>query len=117
MNNRNYTRVSYLVGASLSFGSDVLICNTHNVSLRGMYLKTGYEIPLGIPVNVTVYHSNQSSLKFDAKVVRIEESGVGLLIDCLNANSFAKLCDIVAENSSNRSVVMQETYGMLQYIY
>jgi hypothetical protein len=117
MNNRNFTRVDYSVGASISFGSDVLMCNTDNLSLRGMYLKTEHEIPLNTPVNVTLYHSNQSSLKVNAKVVRREESGVGLLIDRLNANSFAQLRDIVADNSNNRGAVMQETYKMLQCIY
>ena len=78
MNNRHFTRVNYAVGASISYGNEMIFCNTDNVSLRGMYLKTGREIPLNIPVNVTIYHSNQSSLKVKAWVVRREENGVGL---------------------------------------
>ena len=116
MNNRNFTRVNYSVGASISYGNEVVICNTDNLSLRGMYLKTEHEIPLNIPVHVTVYHSNQSSLKVNAWVVRREENGVGLQINNLNVNSFVQLRNIVTENSKDQGVVLQETYKMLECI-
>jgi hypothetical protein len=117
MNCRHFTRVNYSVGASLRYGSDVIIGNTDNVSLRGIYLKTAHEIPLNIPVHVTVYRSNQSSLKFNANVVRKEENGVGLQISSLNADSFAQLRNIVIENSCDQGTVMRETYKMLKCIY
>jgi len=115
-NNRHFTRVNYTVGASVKYGNNVVICNTDNLSLRGMYLKTEHEIPLDIPVNVTVYHSSQSSLKFDATVVRRGANGIGLQINDLNANSFAQLRQIVADNSIDSGKVMQETFSMLKYI-
>lgn len=115
-NNRHFTRVNYSVGASVRYGNNVVIGRTDNLSLRGIYLKTEDEIPLNIPVNVTVYHSSQSSLKFNAKAVRREQYGVGLQIDGLNANSFAQLRDIVAKNSVDSGKVMQETYKMLNCI-
>lgn len=117
MNNRNFSRVSYSVGASVKYGDNLIIGNTDNLSLRGMYFKTDHEIPPDIPVSITVYHSSQSSLKFDAKVVRVEKSGVGLQINKLNVNTFAQLRDIVAENSKDRGKVMQETFKMLECIY
>jgi hypothetical protein len=116
MDNRQFTRVNYSVGASISFGNEVVFCNTDNLSLRGMYLKTGHEIPLNIPVHVTVYHSNMSSLKVNACVVRSEESGVGLQINNLNVNSFVQLRNIITENSTDQDAVLQETYKMLECI-
>ena len=113
MSKRNFTRVNYSVGASIKYGNDLVMGNTDNLSLRGMYLKTDHEIPLNTPVNVTVYHSSHSSLKFNANVVRREANGVGLQINNLNANTFAQLRDIVATNSNNPNQVMQETYSML----
>jgi hypothetical protein len=117
MSNRNFTRVNYSVGASIKYGNELVMGNTDNLSLRGMYLKTDQEIPLNTPVNVTVYHTNQSSLKFNANVVRKEASGVGLQINNLNANSFAQLRDIVATSSNSPGKVIQETYSMLKCIY
>ena len=113
MNNRNFTRVNYSAGASIRYGDNLIMCNADNLSLRGMYLKTDHQVPLNTPVHVTVYHSSQSSLKFNANVVRREANGVGLQINNLNANTFAQLRDIVAANSKVPGKVMQETYSML----
>lgn len=116
MEHRNFTRVNYTVGASISYGNEVVFCNTDNLSLRGMYLKTGHEIPLNIPVHVTVYHSNLSSLKVNAWVVRREENGVGLQIKDLNVDSFVQLRNIITENCKDQGAVLQETYKMLKCI-
>jgi len=117
MNTRNFTRVHYTVGASIRYDNEVVICNTDNLSLRGMSLTTEHEIPLNIPVHVTVYHSNVSSLKINAKVVWREGNGVGLYISNLNVNSFVQLRNIVSENSTDKGAVMQETFKMLKCIY
>jgi hypothetical protein len=117
MKNRDFTRINYSVGASIKYGNNVVMCNTDNLSLRGIYLKTDHEVPLNTPVNVTVYHSNQSSLKFSARVVRSEANGVGVQIDNLNVNAFVQLRNIVSENSNDQGMVMQETYKMLKCIY
>jgi hypothetical protein len=82
-----------------------------------MYLKTDHDIPLNAPVNVTVYHTNQISLKANAKVVRKEANGVGLQIDNLNVNSFVQLRNLVTERCSDKGAVMQETFKMLKCIY
>ncbi|MDD2900212.1 MAG: PilZ domain-containing protein [Desulfuromonadaceae bacterium] len=116
MNTRNFTRVNYTVGASLRYGNEVVICNTDNLSLRGMYLRTEHEIPLDTPVVVTVYHTNQPSLKVNARVVRKEEKGVGLQINNLNVSSFVQLRNIITENSSDSGAIMRETYKMLKCI-
>ena len=117
MDNRNFTRVNYSVGASVRYGNEVVLCNTDNLSIHGMFLKTDHDIPLNIPVNVTVYHSNQVSLKVNAKVVRREDYGIGLQIKNQNVNSFVQLRNIVTENCSDKGVVMQETFKMLKCIY
>lgn len=117
MDNRNFTRVNYTVGASITYGNEVIFCNTDNLSLRGMYLKTGHDIPLNIPVQVTIYNSNQSSLKATAWVVRREENGVGLQINSLNVDSFVQLRNIVTENSKDQGAILQETYKMLKCIH
>ena len=116
MDCRNFTRVDYAVGASISYGNEVLICTTDNLSLRGMYLKTRLELPLDTAVNVTVYDSSRPSLKVKARVAWREEDGVGLQINKLNVDTFVQLRDIVAEISKEHSAVFQETYKMLKCI-
>ena len=116
MNSRNFTRVRYTAGASILFGNEMVFCNTDNLSLCGMCLKTGQEIPLNIPVQVTVYNSNMTSFKVTAKVVWSEENEVGVKIDNLEVNSFVQLFNIVTDISQDQGIVMQETFKMLKYI-
>lgn len=117
MNKRHFTRVNYTVGASISFGNEILFCNTGNLSLRGMFLKTEHEIPIDIPVHVTIYDSNLSSLKVNARVVRRESSGVGLSINYLDVNTFVQLRKIVTNYSKDPGSVTQETFKMLKCIH
>jgi hypothetical protein len=117
MNNRNFTRVNYSVGASVHFGSDVVMCNTANLSIHGMYLKTEQDLPLNIPVHVTVHKSNHTSFMVQAEIVRKEANGVGLLIHDLSAHSFAQLRDIVSENSTDYGEIVKETLSMLACIH
>jgi hypothetical protein len=117
MDNRDFTRVKYAVGASISYGDEVVICTTDNLSLRGMYLRTRHEIPLDTPVRVTVYDSSLPSLKVNAQVVWREERGVGVQINNLNVDTFVQLRDIVTESSKDQDTVFQETYKMLKCIH
>ncbi len=116
MNTRHFTRVNYSVGASISYGDEVVICSINNMSLHGMYLTTEHEIPLNTLVHVTVYHSSLPSLRVHARVIRREQNGVGLEINNFNVNSFVKLRNIVTEYSSNKGAIMQETYKVLNCI-
>ena len=116
MNTRHFTRVNFRVGASISYGNEVVICNTYNMSLHGMYLTTEHEIPLNIPVHVTVYHTSLPSLMVHARVIRREHNGVGLEINNLNVTSFVQLRNLVTEYSDNKGAIMQETYKMLKCI-
>ena len=117
MSERNFTRVNYLTEASIRYGNEVAMCRTDNLSLRGMYLKIDHEIPLNLPVLVTVYHSSQSSFKANANVVRKEANGVGLQINSLDIDSFSQLYEIVAKNSIDTTKVVQETLSMIKCIY
>ena len=116
MTSRDFTRVNYAVGASISYGNQVAICTTGNLSLRGMFLRTGFEPPLNVPVHVTVYHSELSSFKVNARVVRRGANGIGLQITKLNIDSFVQLRDLVAEKSQDQGAILQETYKMLKCI-
>jgi hypothetical protein len=117
MSSRDFTRVNCAVGASIRYGNQVAICSTGNLSLRGMYLKTGYEIPLDIPAHVTVYNSGLSSFKVNARVVWRGKNGVGLQITDLDVDSFVQLRDFIAEQNNDQGAILQETYKMLKCIH
>jgi hypothetical protein len=70
MSGRSFTRVNYSVGASIRYDNNVVMCSTDNLSLQGMHLKTDQDVPLNVPVHVTVYHSGQSSFRVNGKVMQ-----------------------------------------------
>ena len=117
MNTRNFTRVNYSVEAAIHIGDDIVMCNTGNLSINGMYLKTEYVLPLYEPVHVTVYDTNKTSFNVCAKIVRKEAYGVGLQIHDLSANSFAQLRDIVSDKCHDHGKVIKETLSMLKCIH
>jgi len=116
MNGRLFTRVNCSIGAFISYGDDLIVCNTDNLSLHGMYLNTEHDLPLNVPVHVTLHHSSQSSFKVNAHVVRKEANGVGLQITNLNVSSFVQLRDVVAEKCNDYAKLMTETLSMLKCI-
>ena len=116
MDNRQFTRVNYNVGASITYGEKVILCDADNLSLRGIYLKTKHKIPLNVPVQITLSHSNLSSLKLNAVAVRKEENGVGVQITNLTASSFVQLRNIIIDYTNDPDAALLETYKMLKYI-
>jgi hypothetical protein len=116
MGSRQFTRVNCHDGASISYGEEVVFCNAENLSLRGFYLKTKHKMPLNVPVQVTIYHSNLTSIKLNATVVRNEDTGVGMQITNVTTSSFVKLRDIIIDQTHDPDAVLVETYKMLKYI-
>jgi hypothetical protein len=73
-------------------------------------------MPLNVPAQVTIYHSNLSSIKLNATVVRNEENGVGMQVTNLTASSFVQLRNIIIDNTHDPDVALMETYNMLKCI-
>jgi hypothetical protein len=114
---RVFTRVNCSVKASIRYGDNVINCDIKTLSLQGMFLKTDCFIPRNAQVNITVYHSGQSTFDVTAKVVSTEPDGVCVKIDSLSINSFSQLRDIVSVNSNDYEKVIQETFGMVKRIH
>jgi PilZ domain len=116
MGNRQFTRVNCNDGASIIYGGEVIFCNADNLSLRGFHLTTKHKMPLHVPVQVTIYHSNLTSIKINATVVRNEENGVGIEITNVTASSFVQLRKIIIDETHDPDTALAETYKMLRYI-
>jgi hypothetical protein len=102
--------------ASLRYGDHAFSCVVENASLRGLFVKTDHEIPLNIPVEVSVKHAPDATAHFDACVVRKEHKGVGLMIRRMDINSLVYLKGLVAEQCTNQDAVMHETKMMVGYM-
>jgi hypothetical protein len=109
MNYRNFTRVDISEFASVKYGERIFFGNVKNISLQGLYVKTHEEIPLNIPVEVTVYQSPNISIRLLANVVRQDLSGVGIQIKEMDTNSFVKLKNVIEEKCDDLEFILHET--------
>jgi len=109
MNYRNFTRVDISEFASLKHGERIFFGNVKNISLQGLYVKTHEEIPVDIPVEVTVYHCPNNSIRLLANVVRQDVSGVGIQIREMDTNSFVKLKNVIEEQCDDLEFILHET--------
>jgi len=113
---RNFTRVAYSTGVSIRYDNHVFFGHIQDLSLCGMFICTDGDIPFDKPVQVTVYHAAISSFKLYAQAVHREAEGVGMQISKIDVNSFDSLRSIVEQKCNNQSVVMAETFKMLDRI-
>jgi hypothetical protein len=112
MEKRNFTRVEISECASVRHEGQVFFCDTLNVSLQGLYIKTDQELPLYAKVEITVYNSPDSSFRLNANVVRCEEMGMGIQIQEIDVHSFVQLRDLVTMKCNDQDNIMRETYRM-----
>lgn len=117
MNRRVFTRVDLSEWASVKYEEQIFFGDVGNVSLQGLFIKTEHEIPLNIPVEVTVYHTPATSIHLSANVVRREGNGVGMQIKDLDVNSFVHLRNAVAQKCNDHELLLRETYKMAGCIH
>jgi hypothetical protein len=114
--NRKFTRVRMSERASLKHGDHVFHGVVHNASLRGLFIHTDHDVPLDGSVEVSVKRDADRSAYFDARVVRKEQDGFGLVIRRMDISSFSYLRSLVAEQCHNPEVLTHETKMMVGHI-
>jgi hypothetical protein len=117
MENRNFTRVDFSGCASISHGDDIVWGNVNNVSLQGFHILTSQDLPLNIPLEITIHNSPDSSIHLRASAVHCEKTGAGMKISDFDVNSFVQLRDVISLSCDDPWLVMSETYKMLHCIH
>lgn len=117
MQKRNFTRVEFSECASVKHEDQIIFADIKNMSLQGLFIKTGQDIPLNAMVEITIYNSPNSSIFLNANVVRREETGIGMQIKGMDVRSFVNLRDVVAKQCNDQDLIMLETYKMASCIH
>jgi len=110
MEKRNFPRVEFSEFASVRHKGQVFFCDTENVSVQGLFLKTDLELPLSVEVEITIYYSLDSSLRLIANAVRRGETGLGLEIKRIDILSFVRLWNYLAMQCNEQD--MRGTHSM-----
>lgn len=116
MENRKFTRVGLFKHASLSYGGQVFSGVVRNASLRGLFFNTEHDIPLDVPVEISVKRLSQSAAHFDARVIRKERDGIALLINRMDIGTLVYMRDQLAEKCGNVEAISHETKMMIGHM-
>lgn len=116
MKNRAFTRVGFSEWATISYENQVFGGLVENISLRGLFVQTNQELPLNIPLEVSVHHSINKSLYLSAVAVRHGKTGLGMRINRMDIHSLVYLRNILEKQCQDPQLVTHETKKMVGYM-
>ena len=108
---RHFSRVGFKVSALLQSDGTVLKGEVKDVSLRGMYLVTEELLPIGSPVEITIFLSASEPpivINVTGVVARLVPGGIGCAFDKMDVDSFTHLRSIISYQGGDESKAMAE---------
>ncbi len=110
-NRREMTRVCYETKAELFVGDKkLLVTESRDISLKGIYVQTkGLKVGMECKIILTLTGSEpEIIIILHGKVVRVDNSGAGILFTLIDIESFLHLQNIVAVNTGDYDMTHQE---------
>jgi hypothetical protein len=108
---RNFSRVDFKVSALLQSEGVALKGEVKDVSLHGLYLETDQQIPIGTPVEITIYLSATVEpvvINVSGTVARLMPGGIGCSFDKMDVDSFAHLRSVISYQGGDETRVLAE---------
>ncbi len=104
---RKYSRVDFSTRIDVridAVGNETLLeVDSRDVSLRGVFVRTRESFPVGTPCRLIIYLTGSMEniqLHIQGKVVRQAETGVGIMFDKMDLDTYTHLKNIVHYNSN-----------------
>ncbi|KAB2887414.1 MAG: PilZ domain-containing protein [Desulfobulbaceae bacterium] len=100
---RTKTRIKFETSVSLEIDELSLAANTlsRDMSLDGIFIRTGEQVPLNVPCLVTITITGTSSnltMRIKGRTIRQDRSGVAVRFTELEMDSYLHLKNIVLNN-------------------
>lgn len=108
---RNFSRVDFKVSALLQSEGVALKGEVKDVSLHGLYFQTDEQLPIGTPVEITIYLSAAIEpvvINVSGAVARLMPGGLGCAFDKMDVESFAHLRSVISYQGGDESRAMSE---------
>ena len=116
-NKRNFTRVNFDTRGELKYKNKTISAEIKNLSLKGAFFVTAETIPINDQNGKhpsLVGSTSDLSVSAKGKVVRVEESGIGVNITEINVDSFIHLKNIIQYNSGDPEKTVEEFQNYLK---
>lgn len=118
MEKRHFKRVVFRTEAVVRYGDKTFTGEVTDLSLRGMFVTSPLDIPLGQAVKAKILLSGSTSelsIQVDGIVVRHQgENGIGIEFHEMDADSFVHLRNVVIYNSGDAAQVMDEFMSFMK---
>jgi hypothetical protein len=108
---RSFSRVDFKVSALLQSEGVALKGEVKEVSMHGLFLETDQQLPVGTPVEITIYLSATVVpvvINVKGTVARLMPGGIGCAFDRMDVGSFAHLRSVISYQGRDESKVMAE---------
>jgi hypothetical protein len=108
---RNFSRVGFKVSALLQCEGVALKGEVRDVSLHGLYLETDQVLPIGTPVEITIYLSTDIEpvvINVSGTVARLMPDGIGCSFDKMDIDSFAHLRSVISYQGGDETKALAE---------
>lgn len=117
-NKREFSRVPLQIEVEVSPGQQpIVVSQTKDVSLKGLYLVCDSPLPLGSDCRVALLlggGDNPVRIEVSGKIARVDSSGMGLEItEIIGTDSFDHLRNLVLYNAANADQVEEEFHSHL----
>lgn len=117
MEKRNFSRITFNVGAVIKWQDQSFKGEVENLSLQGMLARTSDRIPDGEEVEITIYLtgvSPQIPVNLQGEVIRCTDEGLALKFIKMSTDSFIHLRNIMAHNTGDSGKVMDELFNYIK---
>jgi len=108
---RNFSRVDFKVSALLQAEGVAFKGEVKDVSLHGLYLATDQQLPIGTPVEITIYLSAAPDpvvINVEGIVARLMPGGIGCSFGKIDVDSFAHLRSVISYRGGDETKAMAE---------
>lgn len=113
MSTRKFSRVIFKVDATIKTKDRQFHGDVKDLSMSGMFMLTGEQLPLGDPVDITIILTGTSpeiNVEFSGEVSRIDENGLGFTFKKMDLDSYTHLKNIIAYNIDDAEKVLEEIH-------
>jgi len=111
MSTRKFSRVNFRIAATVSISTGQFQGEVQNLSLNGMFLATGEQLPVGATAKIDISLSGidpEISVQVAAAVSRVTENGIAFTFDKTDLDSYTHLKNIVSYNTDDADQIIEE---------
>ena len=110
---REKTRVYFHTQVVLTSGDSEIVAETNSkdISLKGMFVYTQKMMPIDTSCHIEIIlrgSSSRLSLRMEGKVIRHDDSGLGITFDSIDIDSYFHLKNLVMYNAEDPDIIEEE---------